>query len=197
METKGSDDERPRKALRSRGPVKPTTKASSDEEGKKKVGWSEGKLDMSPTANATPLPTSGAVPLAPAIKKPSQRGTSPVLKPKGMGDQEQWSAAEWIQNAKIEITVAQLMQIAPRARTSVVDAIRLEPNPNRKAAQKGKRRVTIDEGVQAEEVDSSEACQSEVACHKEVAQEVPEINILVFASKLVDSLECKYLSRRH
>ena len=127
-----------------------------------KVGWSNGPLDMSTRSqSSTPkenTPSSGsaaqeksparAMPLAPTIKKPlvkntpAPRGAPLVLKPRGMGEQESWSAAEWFQNAKIEITVAQLMQIAPKARTSIVDALRLQPNPNRKAAQK--KRVVID-----------------------------------------------------
>ena len=102
-----------------------------------------------------------AQPLAPSLKtapKAPRRGTPPVLKPRGMGHQESWSAADWTQNTKVEISVAQLMQIAPKARASMVEAIRLEPNPNRKAAQR-KKKVRIEEASQAEEVVKHEAHQ--------------------------------------
>ena len=50
------------------------------------------------------------------------------------------------------------MQIAPKARTSVVDAIRLEPNPNRKAAQK--KRVTISEESRVENANQVEIMEA-------------------------------------
>lgn len=139
---------------------------------RKTVGWSDGTpLDMRPTSRestSTPQATRQDNPplraqrLAPSLKKGGkkaigpQKGAPPILKPKGMGAQEAWSADQWIQNAKIEITIAQLMQIAPRARTSVVDAIRLEPNPNRKSAQKKRTTVVIEDNNQVEEASQAQ-----------------------------------------
>lgn len=172
-----------------------------------KDGWSNGRLDMpegtthQDNTNRQSTPQSDSTlqdetsnpknkmsprvqPLPPSLKKPTaatrspRRGTPPVLKPRGMGQQESWSASEWIQNAKVEISVAQLMQIAPKARSSVVEAIRLKPNPNRKAAQK--KRVRIDEGSQAEEATIHEV--HEVSLQSEgklrMRNEKPDINNL-------------------
>lgn len=79
-----------------------------------------------------------------------------------MGQKESWSAVGWIQNVKVDISVAQLMQIASKARVFVVEAICLELDLKRKAASKKKQSVRIDEGSQAEKMITHKAHRVQV-----------------------------------
>jgi hypothetical protein len=58
-----------------------------------------------------------------------------------MGDQDAWNAATFLQNSQTNITLAQLMHIPPKARTSLAEALRLTPMPENKAAQKHKAKA--------------------------------------------------------
>lgn len=163
------------------GPQRPPTKARKLVP---TVTEKEPRNEQGEEATQVPL---RATKLAPSLKKPEKakpapkRGAPPILRPRGMGDQDPWSAADWIQNAKIEITVAQLMQIAPKARTSVVDAIRLETNPNRKNAQT--KKVAAQAEIYQVEFDESVADEQE---GYEVSPVIPMDNKSLRIGKLRD-----------
>ncbi|KAL8916180.1 MAG: hypothetical protein Q9208_008663 [Pyrenodesmia sp. 3 TL-2023] len=70
-------------------------------------------------------------------KKP--RGAPPATKPKGMGSQEPWDAAQYIQDTVISLSLAQFFHYAPKARMAFAESMRLELNLNRKKPAKKTR----------------------------------------------------------
>lgn len=104
---------------------------------------------------ATTSPKKGKAPARPRLPK----GAPPMMKPKGMGNQAPWDAAGFTQETVVNITLAQLLQFAPKARVALAEAIKLESNPTRKKTTK-KTRFAEDEemdGVeQVEHVYSAE-----------------------------------------
>ena len=98
----------------------------------------------------------GAQFLAPHIKKTNNsasrrpRGALPAQKPRGMGKQDPWSASDFLQNTMVNISMAQFVHIAPKARASLAQALQLEPKPESKAAKKKGKGVSFIEVDQAE-----------------------------------------------
>ncbi|KAL8794658.1 MAG: hypothetical protein Q9182_007606 [Xanthomendoza sp. 2 TL-2023] len=103
----------------------------------------------------------------PAIKKPrTPKGAPPVPRPRGMGDQEPWNAAEFIRNTNIRLSLAQYLHISPKARAALAEVIRSEPTARKTPARKKQTRF-------AEEEDTMEVNMVDHLEHILLAQQEP------------------------
>lgn len=64
-----------------------------------------------------------------------------------MGDLKEWDASQWLRSISVSLSLMQLVQMSPKARAGIADAIRLEPPPNSKAALKKKVNQLVREEV--------------------------------------------------